>query len=196
MNELSKEKTMTIKEVAHVLKVSERVVQLATKKLFPEIVKNGHTTLLREEEVTIIKKELESHHNLEGRFEVKTELEKDLIIFQGMQILQDRIRILTEQKEQAEKQVKMLVHDFNKTYTSTEIAKELNLKSAYQLNDILASNKIQYKQNGTWVLYSDYSDKGYTSIKETVLDSGKIVYDRLWTGTGRQFIINHFGVMQ
>ena len=39
----------------------------------------------------------------------------------------------------------------------TEIAKELNLKSAKELNKILADDKIQYKINGTWVLCSDYS---------------------------------------
>jgi phage antirepressor YoqD-like protein len=54
----------------------------------------------------------------------------------------------------------------------------------------LAEMKIQFKQNETWVLYSEYADKGYTSIKQTVLDSGKIVYHRMWTGSGRQFINN------
>lgn len=64
----------------------------------------------------------------------------------------------------------MLTHQ-NKLYTSLEIAKELNLKSANELNKILEENKVQYKVNGTWVLTSKYSDKGYTSIKQSVLDS-------------------------
>lgn len=189
MNELSNEQTMSIKEVAEIFNKDESTIRKIGKELFPGIFKNGISTRLNEAQVTAIKLNLGKNSEL-----AKTELEKDLIIFQGMQILQERIKILTEQKDQAENQIKMLVHDFNKTYTTTEISKELNLKSAYQLNDILASKKIQYKQNGTWVLYSDYSDKGYTSIKETVLDSGKIVYDRLWTGKGRQFILNIFEV--
>lgn len=97
-----------------------------------------------------------------------------------------------ELKEQAESKVKMLTHQ-NKLYTSSEIAKELNLKSANELNKILEENKVQYKVNGTWVLTSKYSDKGYTSIKQSVLDSGRIVFDRKWTGTGREFILKMIG---
>lgn len=85
--------------------------------------------------------------------------------------------------------VNKLVHN-GKPYTSSEIAKELNLKSAQILNQILSEKGIQYKQNGTWLLYSKYADKGFVSIKQTVLDNGRIIYDRQWTGKGRDFIIN------
>ena len=104
------------------------------------------------------------------------------------------IELLTKLKEEraarieAEKTVTILTH-VNKTYTATEIAKELGFKSAISLNNDLATNKIQFKQNETWVLYSQYSDKGYTEIKQTVLDSGKVVYDRRWTQIGREFLI-------
>jgi prophage antirepressor-like protein len=104
------------------------------------------------------------------------------------------IELLTKLKEEraarieAEKTVTILTH-VNKTYTATEIAKELGFKSAMSLNNDLATNKIQFKQNETWVLYSEYADKGYTEIKQTVLDSGKVVYDRRWTQIGREFLI-------
>src|SRR5574344_1738628 len=80
--------------------------------------------------------------------------------------------------------VNKLVHN-GKPYTSSEIAKELNLKSAQILNQMLSEKVIQYKQNGTWLLYSKYADKGFVSIKQTVLDNGRIIYDRQWTGKGR-----------
>ena len=55
------------------------------------------------------------------------------------------------------KQVKakndILMHT-EKTYTVTEIAKELGVSSARILNKILSIDHIQYMQNGTWVLYS------------------------------------------
>ena len=57
----------------------------------------------------------------------------------------------------------------------TEIAKELNLKSATELNRILADKHIQYKVNNTWVFYSDYSNLGYEEIKQEVLDNGHAV---------------------
>ena len=73
-----------------------------------------------------------------------------------------------------------------------EIAKELGLSSATKLNNLLSEKKIQYKQNKTWLLYSKYSELGLVSIKQDVLDNGKIIYDRKWTGKGRDFILNLF----
>lgn len=84
--------------------------------------------------------------------------------------------------------IQRLTHD-NKTYTTSEIAKELNLKSANQLNKLLEKKGIQYKLNGTWLLYSNYADKDYVSIKQQTLDNGKIIYDRRWNGKGRDFIL-------
>ncbi len=60
------------------------------------------------------------------------------------------------------KQVKakndILMH-IEKTYTVTEIAKELGVSSAKILNQILSKDHIQYYMNGTWVLYSPYADR-------------------------------------
>lgn len=64
------------------------------------------------------------------------------------------IELLTRLKEEraarveAERKNAILMH-VNKTYTVTEIAKELGLRSATQLNRILAEKKIQYQVNGT-----------------------------------------------
>ncbi|MDO4452825.1 MAG: BRO family protein [Lachnospiraceae bacterium] len=75
------------------------------------------------------------------------------------------IELLTKLKEErtarveAERKNAILTH-VNKTYTMTEIAKELGLKSATQLNKMLAEKKIQYQVNGTWVMYSQYSTLG------------------------------------
>lgn len=105
------------------------------------------------------------------------------------------IELLTKLKEEraarveAERKNAILTH-VNKTYTMTEIAKELNLKSAVELNRLLADKHIQYKANGTLVLYSDYSNLGYEDIKQEVLDNGKVIYHRKITQIGREFIIN------
>lgn len=94
-----------------------------------------------------------------------------------------------EEKLALKKQNELLIHA-EKLYTSTEIAKELGFTSAAAFNRDLEQKRIQYKVNGTWVLTYEYSNKGYTSIKEQVLDNGKIIYDRKWTGLGRQFLLN------
>jgi len=94
-------------------------------------------------------------------------------------------------KKKAEDNVLVLTHT-NKLYTATEIAKEIGFKSSIAFNKQLKENKIQYKQNKTWVLYSEYADSGFTSIKQHVLDSGTIIYDRKWTGIGRDFLLDFF----
>lgn len=109
------------------------------------------------------------------------------------------IQLLTKLKEEraarveAERKNAILMH-VNKTYTMTEIAKELGMKSAIQLNKLLAEKKIQYQVNGTWVMYSRYSDLGYEEIKQEVLDSGKVIYHRKITQMGREFILGLFNV--
>lgn len=107
------------------------------------------------------------------------------------------IELLTKLKEErtarveAEKKNAILTH-INKTYTMTEIAKELNMKSAVQLNKMLSEKKIQYHINGTWVMYSKYSNLGYEEIKQEVLDNGRVIYHRRITQLGREFIFGLF----
>lgn len=93
---------------------------------------------------------------------------------------------------EAEKTVTILTHD-TKLLTTTEIAKELNIISANKLNEILNEKKVQYKINNTWCLYSKYASLGYVSIKQQVLDNGRVIYDRKWTQQGREFLIKMLG---
>lgn len=100
--------------------------------------------------------------------------------------------ISEEARIEAERKNAILMH-VNKTYTMTEIAKELNMNSATQLNKALKEKGVQYKQNGTWVPYSKYSGLGYFDIKQDVLDNGKVIYNRRVTQLGRDFILNLLG---
>jgi len=112
----------------------------------------------------------------------------ELIMARALLVAQDTISRHKEQLKLLEAKNALLLHQ-NKLYTTTEIAKELNMKSASYLNNLLAGMNIQFKQNNTWILYSKYADKGYVSIKQDILDSGRIIYDRKWTGIGRSFLL-------
>ena len=107
------------------------------------------------------------------------------------------IELLTKLKEErkarveAEKTVAILSHT-NKVYTVTEIAKELGLKSAQELNKLLCEKGIQYKINNTFVHYSNYANLAYFDIKQEVLDNGHVIYHRKVTQRGREFLINLF----
>lgn len=110
----------------------------------------------------------------------------DLLIKAATQLKEER-----KARLEAENQRNKLIHQ-GKLYTTGEIAKELNLSSATKLNNLLAEKKIQFKQNGTWLLYSKYSEMDLISIKQQQLDNGKVIYDRKWSGTGRDFILDLF----
>ena len=86
---------------------------------------------------------------------------------------------------------KKVLEDNDTLLTITQIAKDFGM-SGQALNDLLHDLGVQYKQNGQWLLYSKYSELGLVSIKQEVLDNGKIIYDRKWTGKGRDFILNLF----
>ena len=93
------------------------------------------------------------------------------------------------EKAKIEEEKNRLIHQ-GKLYTTTEIAKELGFKSSKAFNEFLKEKKIQYKVNDTWVLAARFSESGYTEIKQTELDNGKIIYNRKWTGTGRDWLVN------
>lgn len=108
------------------------------------------------------------------------------------------IKLLTSLKEErqarieAERKNAILMHT-NKTYTATEIAKELGFKSAIALNKDLCKKKIQYKVNNTYVLYSKYAEMGLVSIKQQIMDNGREVYNRHFTQYGRDFLLKLYG---
>ena len=87
--------------------------------------------------------------------------------------------------------VDLLTHS-KKLYTTTEIAKEIGFRSAHLLNEALEKRKIQYKVNNTWVLSARFAEKGFVSIKQEILDNGKIIYDRKWTESGRLFLLEKY----
>lgn len=83
------------------------------------------------------------------------------------------------------------VIDSESEFTVTQIAKELFM-SAKQLNLILANEGVQFKQNGQWLLYSKYQDKGYTKTRTVpYIDSNgnqNTKHTTVWTELGREFI--------
>ncbi|WP_053228088.1 BRO family protein [Spirochaeta cellobiosiphila] len=85
-----------------------------------------------------------------------------------------------------ESRINKLIHT-GKTYTITELAKELGFTSASKLNKQLQKLGFQYKVNGCWVCTSKYSDKGYEQIKQEERGN-KILYYRKLTGLGRDFV--------
>lgn len=72
--------------------------------------------------------------------------------------------------------------------TITQIAKDYGM-SGSKLNRILADLRIQYKQSGQWMLYSEHQNKGWTHSKTINItrSDGRpdVVMETKWTQKGR-----------
>ena len=77
----------------------------------------------------------------------------------------------------------------NESLPITQIAKDYGL-SAVTLNKLLSDMEIQFKRCGTWILYQDYADKGYTQTKTFLINETKSKSYTCWTQKGRLFLYN------
>ncbi|WZX99691.1 phage antirepressor KilAC domain-containing protein [Bacillus sp. FSL W7-1360] len=98
--------------------------------------------------------------------------------------------LLTQQNQEMEPKAFYFdkVMQSDSLLTVSQIAKDYGM-SARLLNSILRELGVQYKQNGCWLLYSKYQNKGYTQTKTEVL-YGQVVLYTSWTQEGRWFIYN------
>ena len=75
--------------------------------------------------------------------------------------------------------------------TVGQIAKDYGM-SAQALNKLLHDLRVQYKQSGQWLLYSNLHDKGYTHSSTTEIEhkdgSTSVRMNTKWTQKGRLFI--------
>jgi Rha family phage regulatory protein len=71
--------------------------------------------------------------------------------------------------------------------TITKIAKDYGL-SGTTLNRKLHELRVQYKQSGTWLLYAEHQDKGYTQTTTHIIDADKSKVNMKWTQKGRLFL--------
>ena len=202
MNELAVTKDyVTTKELADILGVETRTIQNTVQRLglanvLSQVkVRGQNSYAFTEEQATLIKQEIQKHHNLASRKidGVTTEFEENQMIAQAIEILQRRNTELQARCETAESLNNRLMHSAH-LYTITEIAKELGLTSGAKLNEILEKKGVQYKVNGVWVPTCKYSDCGYFEIKQQVHDdTGYVYYDRKVTQEGRRFILELLG---
>lgn len=112
-----------------------------------------------------------------------------------------------EQKQKLEAQAKLQQKEIQKaapkvdyhdkvlqsqsTYNTNQIAKELGM-SARTLNEKLHELGIQYKQNGVWLLYHRYQNRGLVKTKTFVFTdtegNERTNMQTVWTEKGRKFI--------
>jgi phage antirepressor YoqD-like protein len=169
MNYLPNEKKMSIKELSLVLNVGESTIRRSLEKQFPGTLKNGVKTELNIAQVTAIKLDLEKHHNLASTGELpKTELEKELIIRQAWELMNEKIERL--QSENAEMLPKAEFYD-----QVTESKDAIDMGDSAQVLNIngIGRNKLFEILRNANVLksnnlpYQRFIDSGYFRVIET-----------------------------
>ena len=137
----------------------------------------------------------------------------DYILMRSMQILQGRIKAIEADNARLEAENKANTETIRQqapkvqyydntlqaahTYTSTQMAKELNMRTAEQLHKALKEKGIMFYQSGQWMLTAKYSEKGYTKPRTTVFThsdgSQGTNTITVWTEKGREFLHKTFG---
>lgn len=138
-----------------------------------------------------VKKVLHSLRVNGGYIANQESLTPEQIVANALIVANNIINEMKHRAEVAEETNARLMHT-PKTYTATEIAKEVGLSSAQKLNQILKKKGIQYQKNGTWLPFAKYSEQGYYEIKQDVLDNGIVIYNSRITQKGREFILRLF----
>ncbi|MBR4397532.1 MAG: phage antirepressor KilAC domain-containing protein [Methanobrevibacter sp.] len=166
------EKLMTTKELATALNVSVDTIQKTIKKLqatsesFRKF-KKGQTPKFNEVEVTAIKLELQNRSKVNA-LSPKTNLERQLIIQQAMQFLQENINELKAENELMKPKAEFYdkVTGSSDTCDMKEVAKILNFKGIGRNNlfEILRNENVLDRQNQP---YQKYVDAGYFRIIES-----------------------------
>lgn len=178
MNELAvreDNKTVTTKELASVLGVEPRTIQLAVQKLglanvLSQVkIRGQNSFVFTEEQATLVKQHIQEHHNLANRKidTVTTETEENQMIAQAFSILQRRI-------DDANKEIAKLkpAAEFAYQICSSKdaidignCAKVLNRNiGRNNLFEFLRNRKILQQDN---IPYQKYIDSGYFRVIET-----------------------------
>ena len=134
----------------------------------------------------------------------------ELIMARALQVAQSTIErhqqqlqvaqaVITSQSEQLKEQAPKVeytdsVLNATNTYTSTQMAKELDLRTAEQLHALLKSWGVMIRQSGQWMLAAKYCGQNYTKTrthsytKQDGTQGTNCI--TVWTERGRWFLHN------
>lgn len=165
MSELSREKTMTVKEISEVLGVTPEAIKKHVRELFPDFIKNGVETVLSESQVTEIKRKMIPTTKVVA---ATTEQEENETIIKALSILKHRSDEYKQRAELAEQQLieqKPKVEFAEAVTGSSDVidigiaAKTLNLGiGRNKLFDLLRQKGVLQQTN---IPYQKYVDSGY-----------------------------------
>lgn len=177
--------TMSTKELAESLCVAKDTINATVERLElngvlrrVEIQKNSQGGyMFNELQATMIKQEIQKHHNLANRTvdTAMTEIEEDVFLYRAMQILQKRVTVYKQRAEQAEyklieQQPKVDFYNAVAACTSwidfEQVSKTIGIRGLGRNNlfKFLKQNGILQSNNNP---YQEYIDRGYFKLVES-----------------------------
>lgn len=186
---MENKKEYTVKEIAEILNVTPEALKKWVRELFPDIIKNGKTTLLNELHITEIKKHLRPTTKVVG---VTTDLEMQKKALEVFQWMGEKIKELQKQIESDKPKVEFFnaVTDSSDCVDFTAFAKIIKI-GRNKLFSILRAQKIIFLNNGYNVPYQSYIDAGYFRVIEEPYrrdDETKLGLKTLITPKGQIFL--------
>lgn len=191
--------TMTVKEVAESLNVTERLVQKTIQKL-----PNNHSSLilkskqggyqLQQTDVTLIKMMIESNPHIENSTNLpKTDLEKKLLIKQGYDLLMEEVETLRSDVVRMEP--KEIIHDQildSDGLILPSVAGKMIMGHPNKFTAWLQDHNILFKTGRNKLLpYSRPQNKGYLVVKPVLNVRQNKSYDQtFFTPEGLIWITN------
>ena len=119
--------------------------------------------------------------------QLKREREEKVILEQQNRLQSSQLKLQAPKVEY----VDTVLQSVN-TYTSTQMAKELGIRTAEQLHQLLKAKNVMFYQSGQWMLTAKYTEKGYTKTRTTQFTrkDGSVGTNTItvWTESGRAFL--------
>lgn len=190
-------KAMTTKELAQTLGVDVDTINNTVKRLsFSEVLRKSTggrpTKVYNEEQATLIKQEIQKHHNLANRQidAVSTEYEENQTIANALMILQRRNEELKERMQIAESALDR-ISNAKGCFSNSQAAKALQLP--YGRNTFIAKLKEKRIYMGSGEPYQDQVNAGHFVVKNKVCSDGTNRPVSLVTGKGLVYLSKQFG---
>ena len=198
MNELSllkpEEKVMTTRELAEALGVSVETVRTVAKKIidpskyFWKVINGGKSQVFTEAQATAIKIELQNHSKVNA-LSPKTQLEKQLLIQQAMQLQQEMITELQQRAEVAENALARIENGTG-CFSIAQTAKALKLP--YGRNTLFDKLKQMHLLTDYNEPYQDQINAKHFKVVSKVCADGKNHIVPLVTGKGLVYLAKKF----
>lgn len=202
LGKLATEKVMTVKEVSEVLNVTDKHIRETIKKIFPDKMENGITTYLNEKEVTAISLWIKKNPYLNQSVEVKTKLEKNLIIRQAMQFLEDENNELIEQNKlltEENNEMKPKVAEYDLFISGKDFQEVGTVAKSFGIGrnkffEMLRNEKIFMENNIPYEEYIKYFKVVYKAVSVNgVIDNKPVT---LFRPSGISYVAKRFNLVE